>query len=120
MTDNVVAHPHRELMAEARHERELADSPEAEVLQEAIDKSVRAYSEFLEQHGLIWDHNADPDLLRLKAQALIVTLDYGSPDNAVDITLKDGPLDRVYGNGINPDPWELGPPDIPHKPRADD
>jgi hypothetical protein len=37
-----------------------------------------------------------------------------------EITLKDGALDRVYGNGLNPDPFGLGPPDIPHKRRTDD
>ena len=37
-----------------------------------------------------------------------------------DVTLKDGALDRVYGNGQNPDPDGRGPADIPHKPREDE
>jgi hypothetical protein len=35
------------LMAEAEHERKVADSPEAEALQEEIYKALDAYSEFL-------------------------------------------------------------------------
>jgi hypothetical protein len=41
------------------------------------------------------------------------------PHGTIDITLKDGALDRVYGNGTNPDPYGRGPPDIPHEPRED-
>jgi hypothetical protein len=55
----------------------------------------------------------------MKAQALMVTVDYGRM-NGIDITLKDGALDRVYGNGVNPDPFGFGPTDIPHKRRSDD
>jgi hypothetical protein len=40
-------------MAEAKREREVADSPEAEDLQDAIFKAVAAYSTFLERNGLI-------------------------------------------------------------------
>jgi hypothetical protein len=99
---NVVDHPKRAAMWEAERERELADSPEGQALLEAIDKAVRAYTEFLERHNMIWDWECDgvdhygP---RLMAQALVVTLDYGDGDFAVDIKLKDGPLDRVYGDG---------------------
>jgi hypothetical protein len=42
----------------------------------------------------------------LKAQALVVTLDYGDGDNAVDIKLKNGPLDRLHGDGVDPDPFK--------------
>jgi hypothetical protein len=104
---SVVDHPKRAAMLEAARERELADSPEAQPLLEAIFKAVRAYSDFLERHNMIWDDECEgvehygPQLM---AQALVVTLDYGDGDFAVDITLKDGPLDRVYGNGANPDP----------------
>jgi hypothetical protein len=37
MSDNVVPHPHRYLMAEAEHEREVADSPEAPIYLGAIE-----------------------------------------------------------------------------------
>jgi hypothetical protein len=94
-------------MAEAEFESEIVESPEAEVLQEAIFKAVQVYSDFLERHGLIWEYGLDPDypdLARLKAQALVVTLDYGDC-SSFEIKLKDGAFDRVYGDGVNPDPW---------------
>jgi hypothetical protein len=86
------------------------------------DNVVPQYSDFLDRHGLIWEFGVDPDdpdWPRLKAQALVVTHDYGRM-NGIDITLKDGALDRVCGNGVNPDPFGLGPTDIPRKRRTDD
>jgi hypothetical protein len=107
-------------MAEAQHEREVADCPEAQALQIAICKAVTAYSDFLEDRGVIWQDGVDPeDFPRLKAQALVVTFDYGEYDG-VDIRLKDGALDRVYRNGVNPDPDGRGLRDIPQKGRPDD
>jgi hypothetical protein len=105
--NNIVEHPKRALMTEAKIERALSDSPEAEALQEDILRAVRAYVDFLDRHNRIWeDGSDDPDAPpRLKAQALVVTADFGDGDNAIDISLKDGPLDRVYGEGVNPDPW---------------
>jgi hypothetical protein len=102
-------------MTEAKIEREAADSPEAQLLQEAIFNAVRAYADFLENHGLIWEDQPDPELPRLKAQALVVTLDFGDGGNNIDISLKDGALHRVYGDGVNPDPWgrEAEPPPLP-------
>ena len=111
MSDNIVSHPHRDLMAEAKREREVADSAEGQVLQQAICKAVNAYSEFLDP--------ADPDWPRMKAQALVIILDYGKC-RGIEIQLKDGALDRVYGNGVNPDPAGFGPHDIQHKHRNDD
>jgi hypothetical protein len=120
MSDNIMPHPHRDLMAEAKHEREVADSPEAQALQADIYKAVDAYSEFLEREGVIWEFGVkDPDFPRMKAQALVITFDYGKY-SGVDIQLKDGALDRVYGSGVNPDPDGAGPPNIPHKQRGDD
>jgi len=96
----------RNLFREAKIEGELADSPEARLLRENIDTTVRAYVDFLHSHGMIWEDRPDePELPRLKAQALIITYDFGDGDDAVDIFLKDGALDRVYGDGVNPDPW---------------
>ena len=80
-----------------------------------------AYSDFLEREGVIWQDGVrdwDPDLPRMKAQALVITFDYGK--YGIEIHLKDGPIDRVYGNGVNPDFEGIGPPDIPHKPRRND
>jgi hypothetical protein len=118
MSDSVASHPYRELMAEAQHEREVADSPEADALQNAICVAIEAYSDFLERHGLIWGD--DSDWPRLKAQALVITKDYGKGMGGIEISLKDGAIDRVYANGRNPDPDGRGPPDIPHKQRDDD
>jgi hypothetical protein len=118
MGGKVAKHPYHDLMAEAAREREVSDSAEAQVLQEAIFSAVRAYSDFLDRHGLIYDHDEYPDCMpRLKAQALVVTVDYGLDPGTVDISLKDGACDRVYGNGVDPDPDGRGPPAIPHKQR---
>jgi hypothetical protein len=108
---NVVPHPHRDLMAEAEHERKVADSPEAQALQEEICKAVDAYWQFLEDRGVLGEDE------RLKATALVVTVDYA---RGIDIRVQNGALDRVYGNGTNPDPGGLGPPDIPHEMRPGD
>jgi hypothetical protein len=108
-------------MDEARREREVADSAEAQAFINEIHKAVVAYLRFLERNGLIWGfgtHPSDDDWPRLKAQALIITFDFGRDE--FDISLKDGALDRVYGNGVNPDPEGRGPPDIPHKRRRDE
>jgi hypothetical protein len=119
MSDNIVQHPHRDLMAEAEHERGVADSPEAERLKDAIFKAVNAYSEFLEREGVIWDEK--PEIPRLKAEALVITVDYAvEAGGTIDITLKNGACDRVFGNGVNPDAYGQGPSDIPHKQRRED
>jgi hypothetical protein len=116
--DNVKEHPYSELLREAEHERGVVDSPEGQALQEAIFKAVRAYSDFLDRHGLIMEKDVDgSDECRLKASQLLITCDFAI---YYDITLKDGALDRVYGKGRNPDPEGRGPPDIPHAYRPDD
>ena len=122
MPDNIVQHPHRDLMAEAKHERRVVDSPEAEKLKGAIFDAVITYSDFLEEQGLVFEFSGDPDNFcpRLKASALVVARDYGDRYGTTDITLKDGACDRVYGNGVNPDPYDAGPPDIPGRPDRDD
>ena len=61
MNDNVAFHPHRELMAEAKHEREVVDSPEGQALMFSICKAVQAYSDFLEAQNVIWQDGVDPD-----------------------------------------------------------
>lgn len=117
MSDKVLSHPHRDLMAEAAREREVVNSPEALALREALFQAFFGYSEFLNHHGLIWDDSFD--FPRLKAQALVVCEDYGLA-NGIEIAPKGGACDRVYGNGMNPDPYERGPADIPHKRRDDE
>jgi hypothetical protein len=61
MNDKIVPHPHRDLMAETKHEREVAESAEAQALQDAIFKALNAYSDFLDSHGLIWEDTSDPN-----------------------------------------------------------
>jgi hypothetical protein len=69
MSDNIIPHPHRDLMAEAKHEREVADSAEAQALQADIYNAVNAYSKFLEREGVIWEFGVkDPDFPRMKAR----------------------------------------------------
>ena len=119
MSDSIVSHPHRGLMAEAQHEREVVDSPEGQAQLDAVFKAVHAYSEFLDRHGVIWEDDVG-DWPRLKAQALVITVDYGRGAGDIVVGLKDGAINRVYGNGTNPDPRGLGPPDILHKHRDDD
>jgi hypothetical protein len=100
-------------MAEAKREREVVDSPEAEALQTTLMDAARAYWDFLDRNGLIDEVTADGEF-RIKATGLVVTV---TLDGTVDVTLKDGACDRVYGNGQNPDPCGAGPDDIPHQPR---
>jgi hypothetical protein len=102
-----------ELMAEARRERAAVESGEGQALLAKVIGAVGAYSSFLDRQGLIWSGG------RLKADALVVALDYGAGGNPIDVALKGGALDRVYGDGVNPDPFGRGPADIPHKPRGD-
>jgi hypothetical protein len=97
----VVDHPAAALMAEVEAERAIADTPEAEALQDAIFHAVKAYYEYLDRHGLFYD--ADRQLL--KASALHVICDMLG---AMEIILKDGPIDRRYGQGEDPDPFEQG------------
>jgi hypothetical protein len=91
---------------DAKIERDVADSAEGRALMDEIYKAVRSYSDFLEDRGVIWSEHDPDEIPRLKAQALVVTLDYGDGDNAVDIKLKNGPLDRLHGDGVDPDPFK--------------
>jgi hypothetical protein len=97
-------------MTEAQRECEIVESTETQALLERVFEAVSAYSEFLERQGLIWEDREDT--VRLKASALVITVDYGAGGD-IDVRLKDGALDRVYGNGTNPDPFGAGPSDIP-------
>jgi hypothetical protein len=111
MTDDVVSHPYRELMAEAQREREIVDTPEAQALQCAIAKAVSDYEGYLIEHDLLWDDvNPLIETPRFKSTALIITSRF---DGACDIKLKDGAIDRVFADGVNPDPDGRGPRDIP-------
>lgn len=107
-------------MAEAQREHEVVNSPEAQALLDRVIRAVWAYSDFLERHDLIWEHyEGNESMPRMKASSLVITCDYGQA-GVLDIRLKNGPLDRAYGNGTNPDPLGRGPSDIPHRPRIDE
>jgi hypothetical protein len=85
---------------EAKIERAVIDSPEAERLKADIFRTMMAYVDFLRERNLLWD---DDDYPRMKASALVASYDFGR--DVVEIYLKDGALDRVYGDRVNPDPW---------------
>jgi hypothetical protein len=93
--DNVVDHPAACLMAEVQAERTIRDTLEARSLQVEIHKALEAYWEYLDRHGLIYDD--ERDLMRASALHVIYN-DAGS-----EIILKDGAIDRRYGNGEDPD-----------------
>jgi hypothetical protein len=102
---NIVEHPSRALLAEAEREREVVESPEGQAWLTALMEAARAYWDFLERNHLTYEDD------RVKATALVVTV---TLCRTTDVTLKDGALDRVFGNGQNPDPDGRGPADIPH------
>jgi hypothetical protein len=97
----VVDHPAAALMTEVEAERAIADTPEAEALQEAICDAVRDYYEYLDRHGLFYDADRD----QVKASGLYVICDMIGD---MEIILKDGPIDRRYGQGKDPDPFGQG------------
>jgi hypothetical protein len=96
----VVDHPAAALMAEVRAERAIVETPEATALIRAIFKAVSDYWDYLDGHGLMYD--CERDLMR--ASALHITHDV----NGCEIALKDGAIDRRYGDGEDPDPWGRG------------
>ena len=81
---------------------------------DALTDAARAYWDFLDRNALIDEVTANGEI-RIKASALAVTVTF----DEIDVILKDGACDRVYGNGQNPDPCGAGPGDIPHQPRDD-
>ena len=107
---NIVKHPHHDLLVEAKREREVVESPEGQARLTALMDAARAYWDFLERNHLVYEDD------RVKATALVVTVTLCG----TDVTLKDGALDRVRGNGQNPDPDGRGPADIPHEPRENE
>ena len=92
---NILNHPATALMVEVQAERAIAATAEAEVLVQAICKAISDYWEYLDQHGIIYDYERD----LMRASALHVT--YNGSD--YDIVLKDGPIDRRYNGGEDPD-----------------
>jgi hypothetical protein len=85
MSDKIVQHPRRDM----KLERDIAWSPEARALQEAITKAVSAYADYLERTGLVFNDEADdaigwrddrPKSLVVRwefNQGMVITLDGG-------------------------------------------
>jgi hypothetical protein len=98
MCDPFEHHPNRELAEAARIELEIRSCSEAEALHDDIYKALQAYVDYLRDPNLIWETPPEArDTWRLKAQALVVTVDFSEdPDGtSVVIELKEGPLDRI-------------------------
>lgn len=99
--NDVVNHPAAALMAEVAEERAIADTPEAQDLVSAICKATSAYWDYLERSGLIYDDKRD----LMRASALHIVYDGWS---GWEFILKDGPIDRRYRCGEDPDPEHRG------------
>src|SRR5271167_3335579 len=99
----VAAHPNREAMAEAERELAIINTPEATTLLEAILAAVQRYTDYLDQSGLFYkDDPEDPDDMPIEVStALVIT---SHPCLGIDVILKNGPCQRVYGFGTDPDP----------------
>jgi hypothetical protein len=93
---NVVDHPAAALMSEVEAERAIATTPEAKTLINRIYQSISDYWDYLDHHGLIYDDKRD----LMRASALHVSYD----GDECHVILKDGPIDRRYNGGEDPDP----------------
>jgi hypothetical protein len=118
MTDKIVEHPAAALMTEVEAEQRIVNTPEACALQEAIFEAMLAYYKYLDANGMFFkDEALSPDQLEeiergtfvdwplMRASAVVATCDSAGEMN---IFLKDGPNDRRYGGGVDPDPEERG------------
>ncbi len=82
------------LMADAKAERAIVNTPEARALQERLIKAVTAYCEYLGRNGLFYGEESD------WTRALRVTCyEWGD----MEIILQGGALDRCYGDGVDLD-----------------
>jgi len=97
---SVVEHSAAGLMREVEAERAIVETPEATALIEKVFQSVSDYWNYLERHGLIYD--AERNLVRASALHVIHDL------LGCEIMLKDGPIDRRYNGGEDPDPFGTG------------
>jgi len=84
MTEKVTPHP----VAAAARERSVANSAEGQVLLNAIADALQAYSDFLQNHDLIWDEESD------QQKVLVATIDYNDINQPIEVYLKGGALDR--------------------------
>lgn len=118
MTDKIVEHPAAALMTEVEAEQRIVNTPEAYALKKAIFDAMLAYYKYLDANGLFFKDEAfSPGQLEefergvfcnwplLRASAVVATCDAAGE---MEIVLKDGPSDRRYGEGVDPDPEERG------------
>ena len=94
---SVVDHPAAALMCEIEAERAVAATPEAVALMEKVCQAISDYRDYLDRHGLIYDEKRN----LMRASALHVICDA----LGCEVMLKDGPIDRRYNGGEDPD-WE--------------
>ena len=97
-------------MAQAGRERAIVDAPKAVAMKEAIFAAVHKYMTYLNRAGMFYqdEHPDNSDYVPLTVStALVVT---AHPYLGIDISLKDGPLQRVFGLGVDPDPDGRNPP----------
>ena len=97
---SVVDHPAAALMREVEAERAITETPEAVALMDNIFKSISDYWDYLDRHGLIYDDKRN----LMRASALHVIHDICG----CEIFLKDGPIDRLFNGGEDPDPFCQG------------
>ena len=92
MTDDPTIMTHHYF--DAGHERAVANTEEANRLQDAICHALAAYVDYLDRHDLIWDMDeGEPKVRRLVASVDFWDAD-DSPAPIFDIKLEDGPLNR--------------------------
>jgi hypothetical protein len=96
----VIDHPAATLMREVEAEQATTATPEAIALVARIYQSISEYWKYLDRNRLIYDEKLE----LMKASGLHITFD----EMNCEIVLKDGPIDRRYNGGEDPDPWRRG------------
>jgi hypothetical protein len=130
MTDKIIEHPDAALMAEVTAEQRIVNTPEACALQEAIFEAMLAYYKYLDANGMFCkDEPLSPDQIKQqreeiergtycgdwplqRASAVVATCNW---IGEMDLFLKDGPNDRRYGRGEDPDFFERGLNPMPRR-----
>jgi hypothetical protein len=108
----VAKHPYREAMAEAERELAIKGTPEAKALEAAMVEAVWRYMDYLDQKDLFYkDDPEDPEDIPIEVSTALVIIAH--PYLNCDVILKNGPCQRVYGRGTDPDPLGRNPPAPP-------
>jgi len=91
----------------AAYEREVADTDEAKQLRSAIYNALKAYADYLDRRGLIWDFTKmDDGLDPLKAEKLIAEKDFTSTDERIGPTYSI----MLKGGALDPEPHDMSVP----------